>query len=83
MATLQELAAEVQNLQAVIDAEQQQIADAIAALETIIADLEAANAEGGTAEERDAVLAALIAAKEDLAATIPDAEVPEEPGEDV
>lgn len=85
MATLQELAAKVSELQGVVDAEQEQIANAIAALEATIADLEDLVAQGGSADDRQAVVDSLNAIKEDLEATIPDEdeepEIPEEPVE--
>lgn len=73
MATIQELTAQVDDLQVALDAEQQQIADAIAALNQSIADLTALVAEGGTAAERQALADKLTAIKTDLEGTIPDA----------
>lgn len=73
MANIHELQAQVAQLQADLDAEQQQIADAIAALNQTIVDLQAMVAEGGTAEERQALADALTAISDDLKGTIPDA----------
>lgn len=73
MATIQELSAKVDELQAALDAEQEQIAAAIAALQQTVADLQAIVAEGGTAEERQAVSDKIDAVIADLKGTIPDA----------
>lgn len=77
MPTLQELNQKVTELQDAIDIEQQQVADLLAQKETAIAALTQANADlqllvadGGTAEERQAVLDKLNAAKADLEATV-------------
>ena len=72
MATLQELNDQVDALQVALDEEQEQVAAAIADLEAVIADLEAQVAEGGSPEERQAVLDKLVAVKTDLEGTIPD-----------
>lgn len=72
MATIQELSAKVDALQVALDLEQQQIADAIAALQATVADLQALVVDGGTAEERQAVSDKLDAVIADLQATIPD-----------
>mgnify|MGYP003402404081 CR=1 FL=1 len=77
MPTLQELNQKVTELQDAIDIEQQQVADLLAQKETAIAALTQANADlellvadGGTAEERQAVLDKLNAAKADLESTV-------------
>jgi peptidoglycan hydrolase CwlO-like protein len=74
MPTLAELSAKVDELQTKLDAEQEQIAAVITQLQTITADLQAqldaANAAGGTDEERQAVMDKLNAAIADLEATI-------------
>lgn len=70
MATIQDLTAQVDELQAALDAEQQQIADAIAALQQTITDLQEMVADGGTAEERQALSDKLTAIKADLEATV-------------
>lgn len=72
MANIQELRAQVAQLQADLDSEQQQVAEAIAALEQAIIDLQAMVADGGTPEERQALSDALTAISEDLKGTIPD-----------
>jgi cell division septum initiation protein DivIVA len=72
MATLAEISAKADQLQASLDAEQQQILDAIAALEQIVLDLQGQLADGGTESERQAVLDKLDATIADLEATIPD-----------
>lgn len=70
MATLPELSAKVDALQAALDAEQQEIADAIAALQTANAELQLLVAAGGTEAERQAVADKLDAVIADLQATI-------------
>lgn len=77
MPTLTELSAKVDELQTALDAEQQQVTDllalkdtAIAALTQTNADLQLLVADGGTAEERQAVLDKLNALKADLEATV-------------
>lgn len=72
MATIKELSAKVDELQSVLDIEQQQIADALAKLQATVDDLTTQLADGGTAEERQAVLDKLNAVITDLQATIPD-----------
>jgi hypothetical protein len=75
MATLEEISVKVDELQAALDAEQEQIAILISAkdaaitglTESIVA-LEALVAEGGTAEARQAVVAKIEAVKADLEA---------------
>lgn len=70
MATIQEINEKVDALQAALDAEQEQIAAAIAALQTTNAALQALIADGGTAEERQAVADKLDAVITDLQATV-------------
>lgn len=72
MATIQQLSAKVDALQAALDAEQQQILDAIAALQQTVTELEALVADGGTEAERQAVSDKLDAVIADLQATIAD-----------
>lgn len=80
MPTLQELETKADELQTALDAEQQQVADliaqkdaAIAGLNETIANLEQQVADGGTPEQRQAVLDKLNAIKADLEATVPPA----------
>ena len=75
--TLAEISAKADELQTALDAEQQQVKDllaqkdaTIATLGETITGLEALVAEGGTAEDRQALLDKLIAAKDDLEATV-------------
>ncbi len=70
MPTLAELNTKVDELQTSLDAEQEQIAAAIEALNTTITDLEALVAAGGTEAERQAILEKVVAVKTDLEATI-------------
>lgn len=70
MATIAELTAQVDDLQVALDNEQAQIAEAIAGLNASIEELTALVAEGGTAEERQALADKLTAIKEDLEGTI-------------
>ena len=70
MPTLAELSAKVDELQGALDTEQQEIADAIAALQQANADLEALVAAGGTEAERQAVADKLTAIVSDLQGTI-------------
>lgn len=78
MPTLQELNNKVDELQSALDAEQQQIKDVVATLEQTVADLQAAQSDGGTPEEREAILVKLQSAIDDLKETIPDAAPPVE-----
>jgi len=71
MPTLQELNNKVTELQTALDDEQVQIADAIAALQQTVTDLQALVAAGGTEAERQAILDKLNATIADLQATIP------------
>ncbi len=77
MPTLEEIQQKVAELQTALDAEQQQVADLLAqknatieSLNTTITSLEVLVAEGGTAEERQAILDQLTATKTDLEATV-------------
>ena len=77
MATLAEIQALLTETQTSLDAEQQAVADlnaqkdaTIATLNQTIADLIAAQADGGTPEERQAVIDSLTALKADLEATV-------------
>lgn len=70
MATIQELSAKVDTLQSAIDTEQEQIKTVIEGLQTANAALEALVADGGTAEERQAISDKLDTAIADLQATI-------------
>lgn len=77
MPTLAEISTKADELQIALDAEQQQVADLLTQKETAIAALTQANADlqllvadGGTAEERQAVLDKLNAAKADLESTV-------------
>lgn len=74
-----DLSAKVDELQVALDAEQQQVKDlleqkdaTIATLGETITALEAQVAEGGTAEERQAILDKLNALKADLEGTVAD-----------
>lgn len=73
MANIQELTAQVLQLKADLDTEQEQIAAALEALNQAIADLQALVVNGGTEAERQALADALTAISNDLKATIPDA----------
>jgi len=70
MATIAELSAKVDELQVKLDAEQEQIQNAINALNETVASLQAQLADGGTAEERQAVLDKLNSAITDLEGTV-------------
>ena len=77
MPTLQELSDKVDELQVALDAEQQQVADLLAAkdatiatLNSTIADLQALVAAGGTEAERQAILDKLTTLKTDLESTV-------------
>ncbi len=73
MAKIDELNQLVTDLQTSVDTKQQQIADAIAALDAHIAELQAiidaGNADGATADQLSAVIANITATKADLEAT--------------
>src|SRR5688500_2597165 len=68
MATIAQLTEKVDALQASLDAEQQEIQDAINALNTTVQELrdQIANNEGGTVEERQALADKLDGIKSDL-----------------
>lgn len=84
MPTLQELNAKVDELTQSVNNEQQQVADLLAEKETTnqalqanivtlnetIATLEGQIADGGTAEERQAIVDKLTALKEDIESTV-------------
>jgi hypothetical protein len=73
MASIKDLNAKVDVLQADLDVEQQKIADAIAALQQTVTDLQALVVDGGSADERQAVSDKLDAVIADLQATpLPD-----------
>lgn len=72
MPSLQELSDKVDQLQSDLDAEQQQIKDAIDALTQANADLQALVTAGGTEEERQAISDKIDAVITDLKGTIPD-----------
>lgn len=75
--TLEEISAKADELQIALDAEQQQVADllalkeaAITSLTETVTNLEALVAEGGTAEQRQAVLDKLNGTLTDLQGTV-------------
>lgn len=70
MASITELTVKVDELQVALDAEQEQVAAAIAALQTAVADLQALVADGGTPEQRQALLEKIDAIKVDLEGTV-------------
>lgn len=70
MATLAEIKAKADELQVALDAEQVEIAAAIAALNVVIADLQALLVAGGTEAERQVILDQLNTIKADLEATV-------------
>lgn len=69
MANVQDLQQKVADLQTDLDAKQQAIADAIAALEKTIADLQAQLANGATPEQMQTLSDQLDAIKTDLDST--------------
>lgn len=78
MPTLEEISAKADELQTALDAEQQQVQDLLAEknatienLNGVITELQGQIADGGTAEQRQAVLDKLNALKADLEATVP------------
>lgn len=86
MPTLAEIQAVADSLQTSLDVEQQQVAtllaekdNTITTLNQTIADLEAAQGDGGTAEERQAVIDKLTALKTDLEATVAEGGEEDEP----
>ena len=78
MATLKELSEKVDALQAALDAEQEQIKNAIDTLQATVDTLNQNIADGGTAEERQAVADKIDAVIVDLQGTIADAPAEEE-----
>jgi len=72
MATIQELTAKVDELQTKLDAEQQQVADALATLQQAVTDLQTQLTDGGTTEQRQALLDKLNSAITDLEGTVAD-----------
>lgn len=75
--TITELEAKVDEVQTALDAEQQQVADLLAeknstieTLNGVVADLQTQIADGGTAEQRQALLDKIITLKTDLEATV-------------
>lgn len=70
MPTLQELSDKIDELNSALQTEQQQVADAIADLNTTITDLEALVEAGGSESDRQAILDKIIAIKEDLEGTV-------------
>lgn len=72
MATIQELTAQVDELQVALDNEQAQVAAALEGLNQTIADLTALVADGGTEAERQALADKLAAIKADLEGTVAD-----------
>lgn len=77
MPTIEELSAKVDEVQTSLDAEQQQVADLLAeknstieTLNGVVADLQQQLTDGGTTEQRQAVLDKLNALKADLEATV-------------
>lgn len=77
MPTIEELSAKVDEVQVALDTEQQQVADllaeknsTIATLNGVVTDLQTQVADGGTTEQRQAVLDKLNALKADLEATV-------------
>jgi hypothetical protein len=76
MPTLAELSAKVDELQGHLDTEQQEVADAIAALQAAVADL---TASGGSDADRQAVADKINAVITDLQGTISNAPPTPEP----
>jgi ABC-type transporter Mla subunit MlaD len=70
MASIAQLSQKVDQLQAALDSEQQEIADAIAQLNQTISELQAIVSDGGTTEERQAIADKLDAITSDLQGTI-------------
>lgn len=70
MPTIQELSTKVDELQSALDTEQQEVADAIAALQAVATDLQGQLAAAGTEADRQAILDKLNAAITDLQSTI-------------
>lgn len=74
MPTLAELNDKVDELQTALDAEQEQVQSAISTLEQTVADLQAQQSDGGTPEERQAILDKVNSVITDLKGTIADTE---------
>lgn len=74
MATITQLSAKVDELQEALDTEQQQVSDALAVLNQTVTDLQALITDGGTTEQRQAVLDKINTAITDLKGTVPPAE---------
>ncbi len=74
MATIAQLTEKVDNLQVALDAEQEQIREAIENLNAAIASLEAMLADGGTPEQRQELADKLDTIKSDLESTVSDEE---------
>ena|SRR5688572_14208202 len=72
MANIRDLSNKVDQLQASLDAEQQQIIDAIAQLEQTVEELQQIVADGGTEVERQALSDKLDSVISDLQSTISD-----------
>jgi len=70
MATIDEINAKVDELQSALDAEQVEIKEAIDALAATVADLTAQLGDGGTTEQRQAVIDKLNATLVDLQGTV-------------
>lgn len=77
MPTIDELSAKVDEVQTALDAEQQQVKDLLAekdqtieTLNGVITDLQGQVADGGTTEQRQALLDKLTALKTDLESTV-------------
>lgn len=77
MPTIEELSAKADELQTALDTEQQQVKDlldqkdtAITGLNEVITDLRAQLADGGTTEQRQALLDKLNGIKTDLESTV-------------
>lgn len=71
MASLDEIQAEALKVQETLDNVQATVASSFEALNATIADLQAQLADGGTPEQRQAVLDSLVAITADLGTTIP------------
>lgn len=76
MAKISDIQAKADELQATLDAEQDQIATAMGRLNDAIFALQQQVTDGGTEAERQKVLDTLEAARADLASTVPDETAP-------